>query len=356
MSFKLLADQAIDSGFQMVGVAAARRPKTFDAFERWIDRGMFAGMDYLAKGREARENPNFILNGVKSIIMLGVSFDRILSCSPLNFRLESSACLSEGCHLCSSGVEIHSTSCNNSKAISRIGRIGGIVDYARGIDYHFWIKERFKPILSLHSKLYPDDFCRGVVDTAPLLERQFAVDAGLGQIGKNTMLITPRYGSNVFLGAILSTINLFPAEPVFESNNSKVENISDDAISEDANNFCNENYYGQDSPCGECNRCIQVCPTEALSKPYVLDARLCLNYWTIEHCGEIPDEIQKKLNGRFFGCDTCRRACPYNKPFIKSEPESESNIDPNSLNENELRELAKGTPLERKIKRQLKKT
>jgi epoxyqueuosine reductase len=320
MSFKLLAEQAIKVGFQMVGVSTAKRPATFDAFSQWIELGMFAGMNYLANNHTARENPNFILNGVKSIIMLGVSFDRVLS--------------------------------NSSNEISKIN---GIVDYAQGVDYHLWIKKRFKPILSLHRELYPDDFCRGVVDTAPLLEREFAVNAGLGQIGKNTMLITSNYGSNVFLAAILTTVNLSPTTPIFETITNKTE------LKTNINNFCNENYYSQNSPCGDCNKCLKICPTNALTKPYMLDARLCLNYWTIEHQGEIPEQIRQKLNGRFFGCDTCRKICPYNKPFLKlndmskldSKPESK--IDPNSLDQNELLKISKGTPLERKLKRQLKK-
>ncbi|MDR2643047.1 MAG: DUF1730 domain-containing protein [Planctomycetaceae bacterium] len=321
MSFELLSGRAIEVGFQSVGVAAAVRPATFGAFERWIDSGMFAGMSYLAKNRKARENPNSILNGVKSIIMLGVSFERVLSESP-----------------------------------RAINKVKGIADYARGVDYHFWIRSKFEPILSLHRELYPTERCRGVVDTAPLLERQYAINAGLGQIGKNTMLITQQYGSNVFLAAILSTVNLHPAKPVFEINTNKTGT----ATKNNSNNFCNINCQNQncrdqnqdncdaaffEDPCGDCRCCLEVCPTGALVEPYVLDARYCINYWTIEHRGEIPEKIRQKLGGRFFGCDTCRTVCPYNSPI----PQPEADIDLNQLNMEELRELAKGTPLERRL-------
>jgi epoxyqueuosine reductase len=206
--------------------------------------------------------------------------------------------------------------------------------------------------------------CRGVVDTAPLLERQYAVNAGLGRIGKNTMLITKQYGSNVFLAAILSTAILYPAKPVFEINTKNNTNINTDT-------FCNENCQNENcqnqkcsvqtcrnqncvfdsedifsgEPCGACSCCLDVCPTGALVAPYVLDARYCLNYWTIEHCGDVPELIRQKLGDRFFGCDTCRVVCPYNSPISTVDAE----IDPNLLSESELRVIAKGTPLERRL-------
>ncbi|MDR2345718.1 MAG: DUF1730 domain-containing protein [Planctomycetaceae bacterium] len=304
MSFNLIANCAIETGFQMVGVSSAIRPATFEAFARWVDSGMFAGMSYLAKGLKARENPNSVLEGVRSIIMLGVSFERVLSCN-----------------------------------LSAVSKIKGIADYARGVDYHCWIRERFKPVLSLHNELYPKERCRGVVDTAPLLERQYAVNAGLGMIGKNTMLITKQFGSNVFLAAILSTAVLYPAQPIFESN---IEIVSTETKDD---NFCNEKGKLND-PCGSCKCCMDVCPTQALVEPYMLDARLCLNYWTIEHQGKIPEMIRQKLGNRFFGCDSCRKVCPYNSPIPQPVPE----IDPNSLEDNELRKIAKGTPLERKFR------
>jgi epoxyqueuosine reductase len=325
MSFELLSNLAIDVGFQMVGVSAVVRPATFEAFERWVDAGMFAGMSHLAKNRKARENPNSILNGVKSIVVFGVSFGRVLSGTP--------------------------------QAINTINRVKGIVDYARGIDYHFWIREKFEPLLQLHHTLYPNERCRGIVDTAPLLERQYAVNAGLGQIGKNTMLITRDFGSNVFLAEILSTVILYPAKPVFEMNNK--ETITDKV---DANNFCNINcphknypipnssdyvYEKFGEPCGACRCCLDVCPTGALVEPYILDARFCLNYWTVEHNGEVPESIRLKLGDRFFGCDTCRIVCPHNPPI----PQFKTDIDPNLLNASELHKIAKGTPLERKLHR-----
>jgi epoxyqueuosine reductase len=296
----------------MVGVSAVVRPATFGAFERWVDLGMFAGMSHLARNRKARENPNSILDGVQSIIVLGVSFDRVLSGAP---RV--------------------------------IDRVKGIVDYARGIDYHFWIRERLELILGLHRELYPKERCRGIVDTAPLLERQYAVNAGLGKIGKNTMLITRKFGSNVFLAEILTTAILYPAKPVFEMGNGNENEAAKAGLS--GSNFCNEN-CGEENlvePCGDCRFCLDVCPTGALVEPYVLDARFCLNYWTVEHLGEIPEEIRLKLGDRFFGCDTCRRVCPHNPPT--QQPEAD--IDPNLLNADELREIAKGTPLERRLRR-----
>jgi len=274
----MLKTLAIDLGFELVGVAAARRPATFDRFEAWIDAGMHAGMKYLAEKRKARSHPEFVLENVCSILMLGVSYERVLADAPLRLPLR------------------------------------GVARYARGGDYHHWIRQRLRQLAALHRKLHPEGRCRGIVDTAPLLERQFAVDAGLGRIGKNTMLIHPKLGSAFFLAALLST----------EDWSSDISpNLPD--------------------PCGDCRGCLDACPTGALVEPYVLDARRCLNYWTIEQCDEIPQEIAEKLGDCFFGCDTCQNVCPWNH----AEPLTDD-IDPRSLDAKTFNAVVHGTPMERR--------
>ena len=272
---------AIDLGFELTGVAAARHPATFGRFEVWVDVGMHAGMNYLAQQREARSHPEFLLENARSMLMLGVSYERVLTDAPLRLPLQ------------------------------------GVARYARGGDYHHWIRQRLRQLTARHRELYPQGRCRGVVDTAPLLERQFAVDAGLGRIGKNTMLIHPQLGSTFFLAALLSTEDWEADTPT-----------------------------NRPDPCNDCRRCLDACPTGALLEPYTLDARRCLNYWTIEQRGEIPPDIAAKLGDRFFGCDTCQDVCPWNR----SEP-STNGVDPRSLDAETFDAVIRGTPLERRFTR-----
>ncbi len=134
-----------------------------------------------------------------------------------------------------------------------------------------------------------------MADTAPLLERDFARLAGLGWIGKNTMLIDRRLGSFTVLGALLVDVELRPDEPHHASH------------------------------CGTCTRCLDACPTDAFDGPYRLDARKCISYWTIEHRGPIPDEFADRLDGWVFGCDVCQDVCPWNR---KAPPGREPALEP----------------------------
>ncbi len=277
----LLKSTALELGFELVGVAEAGRPKTFDAFRRWIDAGMHAGMDYLARRKDAREDLNSVLPGARSVLMLGVSYGKVLG----------------------------------EKQVAA-AQLAGVAEYARGVDYHDWIKARLKILSAKHRELFPEARCRGAVDTAPILERQWAVDAGLGFIGRNTMLIRPNFGSKIFLACLLSTERLGATGPSEFS----------------------------DHLCGDCRRCLDACPTGALVEPFVLDARRCLNYWTIEHRGPIASEIEAKLDGRFFGCDTCQSVCPWNR-----DRPTPGTVDPKTLDEETLRNWARGTPLERRF-------
>ncbi|MDR1140753.1 MAG: tRNA epoxyqueuosine(34) reductase QueG [Planctomycetaceae bacterium] len=292
-----LKTTAFQLGFELCGVAPAEQPKTLDAFEHWIDAGQHAGMNYLAEKRSARKHPDSVLHGVRSILMLGVSFAAVL------------------------GSEEHP-----------VKQLTGVAEYARGIDYHHWIRRRLRKLAVKYRELFPNGQCRGVVDTAPILEKQFAVEAGLGQIGYNTLLINPQYGSKIFLAAFLSTEYL-QTEKHRQTNiaNSEDSNVADSKV-------------GTTIPCNNCRRCLASCPTKALVQPFVLDARRCLNYWTIEHRGEIPAEIQNKLGQHFFGCDICVNICPCNQncPTIP-----QGTINPQSLTPETLHHIANGSPLER---------
>ena len=271
---------AKELGFELCGVVESDTPAHFDAFERWLQTGMNAGMEHFVRHFEARKHPEALLPGVRSILMLGVSYAKVLESEPHPIR-----------------------------------QLSGIVEYARGTDYHRWIRQRLEVLTEKHRELFPDGRCRGTVDTAPILEKEYATAAGLGTIGKNTLLIHPTFGSKLFLAAFLSTEKLDPTplpEPF--------------------------------DPCGECRRCLDACPMGTLVAPFVLDARRCLSYWTLIHRGALPAEISAKRGNRFLGCDTCQSVCPRNRsiPVI-----SAGTLDPRSLDREELRHYLAGSPLEK---------
>jgi epoxyqueuosine reductase len=169
---------------------------------------------------------------------------------------------------------------------------GRIARYARGRDYHKVIGKILKKIAAFIKETAPDSRSKICVDSSPLLEKSYAVKAGLGFIGKNTTLITPQFGSYVFLGEIITTLELECDTP-----HAAPEYIT--------------------GTCGTCTRCLDACPTGALTAPGCMDARRCISYLTIENKGEIPPELATKIGTRIFGCDGCQEVCPYNKSFAK---------------------------------------
>ena len=277
-------------GFELVGVASAQPPESFAEFRRWVNDGFHAGMDYLAKNLEIRANPERLLPGVKSLLMLGVSYRTVLESEPEIRQLFFS-----------------DDFCDEPDSLP-------IADYACGIDYHIWVRSRLKQLARWHRQAIPQGRCRGCVDTAPLLERQYAQNAGLGKIGKNTMLIHPDYGSRFFIAALLTTEEFTPTRP-----------LSFD-------------------PCGDCQRCQDACPTAALAEPCRMDARKCVNYWTIEHSGDLSDVS--------FGCDQCQNACPWNREKLPHGRLSRKMLQETRQKKEsgELRALLAKTPLSRKLR------
>ncbi|HEX4793048.1 MAG TPA: tRNA epoxyqueuosine(34) reductase QueG [Humisphaera sp.] len=158
---------------------------------------------------------------------------------------------------------------------------GRIARYALGDDYHEIIKDRLHALVDWLRQIAPDARTRAAVDTAPVLERELAGLSGIGWVGKNTCIINPRVGSWLLLGQIITTLALPPDEPMPDH-------------------------------CGTCTRCIDACPTDAITQPYQLDASRCISYLTIEHRGEIPAEFNAPIGDWLYGCDICQDVCPHN--------------------------------------------
>lgn len=245
-----LRAKALELGFVRAGVAAATDAETFGFLESWLDAGMHGEMGYMARRREARKHPKSLLKNVRSVWM--VAWD--------------------SSHGHQSGGD----------ADSKEGRIGR---YAWGLDYHVDLKARLRLLAAWCHDQWPKMRTRGVVDTAPLLERDFARRAGLGWIGKNTLLIDPQKGSHLLLAGFLTS-----------------ETFEDDKP------------FSLDH-CGTCTACLDACPTGALLGPRRLDARLCISYLTIETKGPLPadDTLRQQMGNWLLGCDICQDVCPWNK-------------------------------------------
>lgn len=243
-------------GFNLVGFVPAQPARRLDAYLRWLDAGMHGRMEYLARPDRIarRQDLNVILPGVQTIICVGLDY----ATPPL------------------------------PPAIANDPSRGRISNYAWGPDYHEVMTPRLQELADwlatksrkpVHSHVY--------VDTGAILERDHAETAGFGFTGKNTMLIHPRRGSFFFLGEILTTLT--------------IDNYQLPIV----------NY--QLPSCGTCHRCLDACPTNAFPQPYVLDARRCISYLTIELKEWIPVELRPLMGNWIYGCDICQEACPFNR-------------------------------------------
>ncbi|MEX0715592.1 MAG: tRNA epoxyqueuosine(34) reductase QueG [Planctomycetaceae bacterium] len=284
-------ERAREVGFDLVGVAPAVAPEGFHDLLDWIERGFAGAMEYIPRRAEAYAHPEHVLAGVRSVVMLAI-----------NYR-----------------------TADPRPPASGEGRVSR---YAwGGRDYHDVLREKLAHLADWLHEAVPGCRTRGVVDTAPLLERDFARLAGLGWIGKNTVLIDKRAGSWLFLAALLTDIEL-----------------EADAPHETAH-------------CGTCTRCLDACPTDAFPRPYVLDARKCIAYLNIElRDRPVPVELREGMGDWLFGCDICQDVCPWNRKAPRGiEPAFIPRRDLNPadarellrLSEHEFRLRFRGTPLDR---------
>ncbi|MCU0305646.1 MAG: tRNA epoxyqueuosine(34) reductase QueG [Thermoanaerobaculales bacterium] len=243
-----LKDLALAEGFDLVGIAAAGPSATSVHLDAWLAAGRHGGMGYMAASADERSDPRRLLEGCRSLIMVGMSYRSSLPDS------------------------------TDHPADRRVW----VSRYAWGRDYHRLLKSRLLRLGRHLERRHPGCAWRAVVDTAPLLEREWAARAGLGWIGKSTMLLNRRLGSELFLGALLTDLELEPDRPVTDH-------------------------------CGRCTACLDACPTGAFREPYVLDARRCISYLTIEHRDEIPRELAPAMADMIAGCDRCNEVCPWTR-------------------------------------------
>lgn len=200
---------------------------------------------------------------------------------------------------CRSIISVGMNYYTEQRADERPGN-GRIARYAWGIDYHQILGDRLSQLAERITTLVPGSRHRAYVDTGPVMEKAWAQQAGLGWIGKHSNLVSTEFGSWLLLGEILTTLELAPDE-------------------------------GGTDLCGSCTLCIQACPTDAITEPYVVDAGRCISYLTIELRGNepsIPDELRRKLGNRIFGCDDCLDICPYN---VQARPTNEPGFQPSTL-------------------------
>lgn len=252
----LVKVRAAELGFAHCGICAPVAPTRLTKLDEWLAAGFGGQMHYIADRREAYSDPNRVLEGVKSIVMLGMQYSTV----------------------------------EPAIATSTQGRVAR---YAWGnVDYHDVTREKLHEFADYLRELVPDALTRGVVDTAPILEREFAQLAGLGWVGKNTLLLSKHGGSYFFLAALLTDAELVFDEP----------HLADH--------------------CGTCTACLDACPTKAFPEAYVLDATRCISYLTIELQDTIPLELRTGMGDWVFGCDVCQEVCPWNRTAPPATVES----------------------------------
>jgi epoxyqueuosine reductase len=301
-----LKARALDVGFDLVGVAPATPGRDLEFAREWAERGLGGEMHYLANPN--RFEPPAVLPGVKSVICVGLIYD---SPWPYSTEVDSwqSAVSSERNSNSSSDLRFSSLDIPSSDA----GRQDAdaprawISRYAWGRDYHEIMRDKLELLRAAIGELAPGTETRVFVDTGPVSERAFARFSGLGWMGKNTCIINEEKGSWFFLGVILTNLALEPDLPAPDR-------------------------------CGSCRACLDACPTGALVEPYVMDARRCISYLTIELKGSIPQDLRKGVGSNLFGCDICQDVCPWNGKSRSQEPEARNR-------ENSFRPLDISVPL-----------
>ncbi|MBX2993066.1 MAG: tRNA epoxyqueuosine(34) reductase QueG [Bacteroidetes bacterium] len=282
--------KALDLGFTKVGIAKAE-PLDVEAarLREWLTRGYHASMDWMPRNVKKRVDPRAIVPGAKSVI-----------CVALNYY-----------------TPVRHADKPGTGKISR---------YAWGDDYHDILTAKLKQLWEWLQQEFPDIKGRYYVDTGPVMDKVWAQRAGIGWIAKHTNVITQEVGSWVFLGEIITTLELVEDQPATDH-------------------------------CGTCTLCIEACPTNAIVEEYVVDSSKCLSYLTIEHKGEIEGGIRHQFENWIYGCDICQDVCPWNHKFPTETDEGrfeprEWNVAPHleewvNMTQEEFSSKFKGSPVKR---------
>ncbi len=291
---EIVKNIALDVGFSLVGIASLEpEPRSTRRFARWLDAGMHGEMGYLERHRPLREDATSLLPNARSAV-----------CVALNYYQP---------------VEREQRDMDGSDGRGRFSV------YVHGEDYHA-VMERMLAELARRIRLaFPDAATLACCDTKPISDRAMALRSGIAWLGKNTNVISPEFGSWIFLGEILTSLELQTDPPLT-------------------------------TLCGNCTRCMDACPTDALDTPFVLDARRCISYLTIEKRGEIDPQLASNIGIDVYGCDTCQSVCPFNDVATQSlvfhredrSPLIDMTIDElASISDDEFREKTRASAIRR---------
>jgi epoxyqueuosine reductase len=322
-----IKEKAYELGFDLSGIAPAARVPHADAYASWVESGFAATMGYMVRDVTRRQDPRNVLPGARSVIVVGLSY----------FVLDPPPDLW------------------NDRSRGRIAR------YAWGVDYHNVMTPRLHQLVKfITHQTQREVHSRAYVDTGPVLERDFAAQAGLGFIGKNTCLISPTLGSYLFLGEILTDLQLDYDEPATDSGVAIEFRPAQRPISGEVTERVGTRRVGT---CGACTRCLDTCPTQAFRAPYILDSNRCISYLTIELKGSVPVELRRSMGNWIFGCDVCQSVCPWPRRFAQPTRLDYLGLDPElaaprlldliSLKDDEFRARFRQTPLWRAKRRGL---
>ncbi len=305
-----IKEKARELGFDLVAVLEPGPMATVGFFLDWLERGFHGEMGYLYRRRLERRSVLDVMPEARSVVVVAMNYYHPSRPDTLEISPDK----------------------------------GVISRYAWGDDYHDVMKGRLKELLSwIEGETGQDLDGRAYVDTGPILERELAARAKLGFIGKNGCLISPEFGSWLFLGELILPLDLTP----------------DDVLPPEVSSLT-DNELGT---CGGCTRCIDACPTGALLAPYLIDARKCISYLTIELKGPIPKHLRPLIGNRIFGCDVCQEVCPWNRRFSRPSVHPEfaprpgldvpDLLDLMDLDEEGFREMFRKSPVKRAKRRGL---
>jgi epoxyqueuosine reductase len=281
-----LKRRALALGFDAVGIAPLEVNLHAEALDRWLEAGYAGTMTYMQRQSAKRNDPRLIMPAARTAVVTLTNYWHGISLAAADPGAEPRG-------------ESHLSSPGHRPGVSRSGtRSARVAQYAWSTDYHRIIGPRLEQLAAVIAELVPGSMSLGYVDAGPVPERDLAQRAGLGWIGKNTMLIDPAIGSFTFIGTVLTDAALDPDLP-FDADR-----------------------------CGTCRACLDACPTDAFPEPHVLDARRCISYLTIERRDAFTAAERAQVGEWLFGCDVCQDVCPWNVRFARATSDEAFGVRP----------------------------